>query len=196
MTKPPKETLLSVSAVHLIGRLLSDLTVVGKNDPDDKARPGGKGANTFLRNQLRNDAAGFARIFYFSFEGGLFELARPALFLVHGGGIELDWPPPTDPNFGRMARSAGNATLTGLGWQYGTFASDMKVWVYDKGDFSMRLDAESGTLEQILLSTECGNVAAGWSNGVMARSSGSLARSSGVMARSSGALPRRSGDSD
>lgn len=195
MTTPtPKETLLSASAVYLFGRLVSDLKILTEGDPDDKLRPPRKGANTFLQNQLRHREAGFARIFYFSFEGALFELARPALFLVHGGGTFAD--SPDDPNFEGLARSAGNVTRTGLGWQYGSFASDMKVWVYDKGDFSMRLDADTGTLEQVLLSTESGNVAPGWSNGVMARSSGSLARSSGVMARSSGAMPRRSGDVD
>ena len=197
MTTPtPKETLLSVSAVHLFGRLVSDLKLLTEGDPDDDLRPPRRGANTFLQNQMRNKTAGFARIFYFSFEGGLFELARPALFLVHGGGVPADSPPPDDANFEGLARSAGNVTRTGLGWQYGSFASDMKVWVYDKGDFSMRLDADTGTLEQILLSSESGNVAPGWSSGVMARSSGSLARSSGVMARSSGTLPRRSGDVD
>jgi hypothetical protein len=194
-TPAPNETLLSTSAVHLFGRLLSDLVLV-KQDSQDQARPPRKGANTFLRNQLRNDDAGFARIFYFSFEGGLFEMARPALFLVHGGGVPADTAPTDDENFERLAKSPGRITRTGLAWQSGSFASDMRIWVYDKGDFSMRLDTDTGTLEQILLASESGNSALGMSSGVMARSSGVLARSSGVMARSSGAMPRRSGDGD
>ena len=194
-TPAPNETLLSTSAVYLFGRLLSDLTLV-KQDTQDEIRPPRKGANTFLQDQLRNNDAGFARIFFFSFEGGLFELAKPALFLVHGGGTPADTPAPDDPNFERLARSPGRITRTGLAWQNGSFAADMRVWVYDKGDFSMRLDADTGTLEQILLAAEGGNGTLGMTSGVMARSSGAFARSSGAMARSSGAMPRRSGDVD
>ena len=151
-TTAPQETLLSTSAVYLFGRLVSDLAVVGKTDPDDELRPARMGANKFLQNQLRLKRAGFARIFFFSFEGGLFELARPALFLVQGAGIHADSPPADDPNFSGLSRSAGKVPrCPGLAWQSGSFASDMKVWVYDKGDLSMRLDAESGTLEHILL---------------------------------------------
>jgi hypothetical protein len=193
ITPAPNETLLSTSAVYLFGRLLSDLLLV-KQDPQDQVRPPRKGSNTFLQEQLRNDDAGFARIFYFSFEGALYELARPALFLVHGGGVAADTPQPDDPNFEALAKSPPRVTRTGLAWQVGSFASDMRVWVYDKGDFSIRMDADTGPLEQILLAAESGNAAFGYGTGAMARSSGALARSSGVMARSSGA--RRSGDVD
>ena len=31
------------------------------------------------------------------------------------------------------------------------FSSDIRVWAYDKGDFSIRMDVETGALEQILL---------------------------------------------
>ncbi|WP_395014539.1 hypothetical protein [Dongia sp.] len=197
-TPAPNETLLSTSAVYLFGRLLSDLLLV-KQDPQDAVRPPRKGKNTFVQQQLRNNDAGFARIFYFSFEGGLFELARPALFLVHGGGVPADTPPADDPNFEGLARSPGRITRTGLAWHVGSFASDMRVWVYDKGDFSIRMDADTGPLEQILLAAESGDSAFGSSamarsSGAFARSSGAMARSSGVMARSSGA--RRSGDVD
>jgi hypothetical protein len=30
----------------------------------------------------------------------------------------------------------------------------MMVWAYDKGDFTIRMDVESGTFDQILLETE------------------------------------------
>ncbi len=30
----------------------------------------------------------------------------------------------------------------------------MMVWIYDKGDFSIRMDVETGTFEQILLEVE------------------------------------------
>ena len=76
---------------------------------------------------------------------------------------------------------------------------DMKVWVYDKGDFSMRLDVETGTFEHILLAAELDEEA--WSSGGRSsggRSSGgrsSGGRSSGALGRSSGWMPRR-GDSE
>jgi hypothetical protein len=192
----PRETLLSISAIYLFGRVVSDLKLIGDFDPEDDPRPPRTGANTFLQKQFRNNDAAFARIFFFTFEGALFELARPTLFLVHGGGVPADSPPANDARFERLARSPGRMTRTGLGWQSGAFASDMRLWVYDKGDFSMRLDADTGSLEQILLATESGGNALGIGSNVMARSSGSLARSSGAMARSSGAMPRRSGDVD
>jgi hypothetical protein len=190
----PKETLLSVSAVFMFGRLVSDIKLV-RPDSDDGARPNRGGANRFLQEQLRDPDSYLARIYYFSFEGSLFELARPALFLVHGLGLEIDPAAADDPDFDLLAKTPPRMTNTGLGWHFGSFASDMKVWVYDKGDFSMRLDVDTGPLEQILLAAESGT-AMGVSNGAMARSSGALARSSGAMARSSGAMPRRSGDLD
>jgi hypothetical protein len=35
-----------------------------------------------------------------------------------------------------------------------SFSDDMMVWAYDKSDLSIRLDAETGTFEQILLDIE------------------------------------------
>ena len=44
---------------------------------------------------------------------------------------------------------------------------DMKVWVYDKGDFSMRLDVETGTFERILLEAELDEEAWSGSGGAL-----------------------------
>jgi hypothetical protein len=35
-----------------------------------------------------------------------------------------------------------------------SFSEKMKVWAYDKGDFSIRMDVRTGPLEQILLEAE------------------------------------------
>jgi hypothetical protein len=191
----PRETLLSTSSIYLFGRLLSDLQLVA-TDPEDKRRPARRGDNRFLEKQLRNEQAGLARIFAFSFEGYTYDLAKPALFLVHGGGAEIDAPEPDDQRYGRLSRSPGPITQTGIGRHSAAFPMDMRVWVYDKGDFSMRLDLETGSLEQILLSVEMDDESLARSSGSRssgARSSGarsSGARSSGVMARSSGWMPR------
>jgi hypothetical protein len=207
MAKPPsgvRESVLNVSAVYLFGRLVSDLRVVG-DDPEDGDRPPRKGANNFLMQQIRNNTAELARIYAFSFEGSLFELTRPSLFLVHGGGLDPDAPGPAGQfaeELRRLARSPGRISRTGVGRQSGSFSMDMKVWVYDKGDFSMRLDVETGTFEHILLDTELDDEA--WASGGRSsggrssggRSSGgrsSGGRSSGVMGRSSGWMPRRGG---
>lgn len=157
------ETLLSVSAVYLFGRLISDLTVAGEVDPDDEDRPRSIGANRFLRGQVRNKNAALARIYAFSFEGAMYELDRPSLFIVHGGGQDPDAPGPENADFALLSRSPGRVTKTGVGRQSGAFSRDMRVWVYDKGDFSVRLDVETGTFEHILLAAELDEEA--WSSG-------------------------------
>jgi uncharacterized membrane protein YgcG len=208
MAKKPggvRESILSISAVYLFGRLVSDLQVVGEDDADDGARPPRVGDNNFLKRQLRNNKADLARIYAFSFEGCLYELTRPSLFLVHGSGQDPDGPGPVWDDLKRLARSPGRISKTGLGRQSGSFSMDMKVWVYDKGDFSMRFDVETGTFEHILLDAELdeeasgGRSSGGRSSGGRSsggRSSGgrsSGGRSSGVMGRSSGWMPRRGG---
>jgi uncharacterized membrane protein YgcG len=155
----PQETLLSASAVFLYGRLVGDLQLA----PDKNGWKQRKGANLFLQRQIEAPLAGFARIYAFSFEGQIYDMAVPSLFLVHGSGLDVDAPEPEDQSYQRLARSAGRATATGVGRQTGTFSMDVKVWVYDKSDFSMRLDVETGTLEDILLAAELDEES--WSSG-------------------------------
>ncbi len=193
-----KETLLGVSAVYLFGRELSDL--IFRGGVYDTLTGREVGANNFLRHQLSADEATLARIYAFSFEGAFIELSRPAIFVVHGSGVVPDDPPPRnvdgDIEYDRLYRSPGSSARTGLGSQIGALAKDMKVWIYDKGDLSMRLDAETGTFEQILLSAEASTDPRGMASGGMSRSGGALSRSGGVMSRSGGFIPRRSGDND
>jgi len=190
------ETLLGVSSVYLFGRRLLDIEI----KPQVYGAVPEVGANNFLRKQLIADGACLARIFAFSFDGELIELNRPTIFLVHGQGIDPDDPPPTnvqgETEYKRLARSPGSSSRTGLGIQSKSFAEGTRVWVYDKTDFSMRLDIDTGTLEQILLGADVDfgfDPASGMarSSGGMARSSGAGARSSG--ARSSGGMARSSG---
>lgn len=191
------ETILGVSSVYLFGRELSDLNIVF-DDPVDADRPKRKGKNNFLVQQVRTSQARLARIFSFAFEGSFYELARPAVFLVHGPGDDPDVPPPED-KYARLARSPGRISRHGVGRHFGAFSMDMKVWVYDKGDFSMRLDVETGSLEQILLEAEVSQGDDGSFDGGFGRSSGgrssggrsSGGRSSGAMGRSSGWMPRK-----
>jgi hypothetical protein len=209
------ETLLGVSSVYLFGRLLEDVVLRGGGVYGNLRVPR-PGNNNFLRRQLEHVAgpdgrkspdARLARIFSFSFEGAFYELAPPAIFLVHGAGLDPDDPPPTNADnkvaYKRLSRAPGSSARTGLGLQIGAFSKDMRVWIYDKSDHSLRLDAETGSLEQILLSGEAhgggmgrSGGGMGRSGGVMGRSGGSMGRSGGVMARSGGWTPRKAGDLD
>ena len=161
------ETLLSLSTVLLYGREVTDLKVFPKptsnqDAPDDTDRdPARLGANRFLQQQISSglgDAyrnARIARIYGFSFEGHYYDLPQPTLFLVHGSGTLAEGPLPSpSATEQRWSRAPSSADRTGLGSQTGSFASDMRVWSYDKGDFSIRLDASTGTFERILLESE------------------------------------------
>ncbi len=134
-----RESLLTASAVKLYGRVIQGLNI------DVAGARNELGANMFLRNQL--DAAThphLARIYGFSYEGRYTPLSRPAIFLVHGDGT-----PAVDGD-----SAAQPVDLTGKAYGTGIFASDIMVWEYDRGDFSLRLDVNSGPLERILIDAE------------------------------------------
>jgi hypothetical protein len=186
---PDTETLFGMSAVYLFGRRLEDL-VINRNAYAGMQK---LGKNNFLFNQLNDQDGVFARIFAFSFEGELFDLERPAIFLVHGLGIDPDEPAPTNADYRRLARSPGSSSKSGLGLQSTSFAEGTRAWLYDKADVSMRMEVETGSFEQILLSCGVRLDGSGILDSGSARSSGGLARSSGGLARSSGGLARSSG---
>lgn len=160
------ETLLSPSNILLYGRELADVVVRHENvcppDPCDKKpipereihgpfveRRGG--VSRFLDAQLEDPNSRLARIYGFTFEGYYYDLARPAIFLVHGDGAQAEDIPLPAP---REARAPAKTDLSGAGAQGYSFPEDMRVWSYDKGDFSMRLEVETGTFEEILLAAE------------------------------------------
>jgi hypothetical protein len=116
-------------------------------------RPGAanrSGQNRFLEEQL---AAGrFARIYGFSFEGSYYDLPRPVLFLVHGDG-EL-----VAEDLGKFspARAPSPTGLTGLAAADFDFADGLRVWSYDKADYTVRMDVETGMFEDVLLASILG----------------------------------------
>lgn len=195
------ETLLSPSGVLLYGRVLLDLSLNNlppadvEPPPLSTDPPPRRGANLFLQEQLKADGARFARIYGFSYEGYYYDLPRPAIFLVHGPGVDPEGPRPgTTIKNQRISRNPADVDRTGTGGRTDSFSDDIKVWAYDKGDFSMRLDVESGPFEQILL--EAALVASGDEtsySGAHARISGAHARASGAHARISGAHARIAG---
>jgi hypothetical protein len=119
------ETLLAASEVMLFGRAVSGLSV-------DVSGQTSLGDNSFVKKQLAKSDARFARIYAFSFEGQYYVLPKPAIFLVHGDGVAADDVP-------------------GVAAKDWNLLSDIKAWSYDKGDFSIRLDIETGPLDNILL---------------------------------------------
>lgn len=212
------ETLLSAPTILLYGRELVDLAFVYQ-DPrpgvGPNPAPGAPGAppvresgNNFLEGQLRHVAGGgqapsLARIYGYSFEGYYYDLAKPAIFLVHGPGDDPEsrlraggggGGPPPFANPERASTRPGGGDFTGTANQAYSFAEDMRVWPYDKDDFSIRLDMETGPLAQILLEAELMSeeTLASFS-GAHARVSGAHARISGAHARISGAHARISG---
>lgn len=195
MADEAQESILNVSSVFLFGKVLSDLQI-SKLPADNKHRGRRKGANTFLLKQIDETGAAkkaqLARIYAFAFEGVLCDLMRPAVFLVHGDGED-----PSEEAVAadeRSARQPGWSGRTGVGVLPAHFSKDMRVWVYDKNDFTMRLDVDTGDFTDLLIGPEIAMrdpMAA--SSGMLARQSGMLARQSGMLARQSGMLARSAG---
>jgi hypothetical protein len=151
------ETLLSPSGILLYGRLLSDLEFNYRPPTDQEPQPNQDdppprlGDNKFLQKQLEAGDARLARIYGFSYEGHYYDLARPAIFLVHGPGTDPEGPRPGQA---RVSRAPADADRTGIAGRAASFSEDVKVWSYDKADYSLRFEVDTGPLEQILLEAE------------------------------------------
>lgn len=146
------ETLLSPSIILLFGRELTDITIDHKayaNWPP--VQPGGY--NRFLNANLARKDSRLARIFAFSYEGQYFELSAPAIFVVNGEGVDPQAPRPSQGGV-PIPPAPGGIDPVGTAYQVGSFAPDVKVWAYDKSEFSIRLDISTGMLEEILLAAE------------------------------------------
>jgi hypothetical protein len=126
-------------------------------------------------NPPNNPNAKFARIYGFSHEGHYYDLPKPAIFLVHGDG--------TAPVFRANNRTdVDSSGVVAREWEFADndpAVKDLKMWEYEKGDFSLRLDIESGPFEQILLAPTL--------RGGPSATSGADLRSSGADLRISGA---------
>ena len=158
------ETLLSASAIRLYGRVVKGLTI---NLDDARTE---LGSNKFLRDQLdeaqnKKFKPVLARIYGYSYLGQYTALSCAAIFLVHGDG-ELASPTAgvvrADGTFGidgvdgnadaaRLATAASSTDVSGVAAKDWEFSSDIRVWEYDRADFSLRLDVDSGPLERILI---------------------------------------------
>jgi uncharacterized membrane protein YgcG len=165
------ESLLSISEVLVYGRVLTDIQFNYQAPPDDVPSPDpsngdcappprpplGLGANALLQRQFAIDpetgfGPNFARIYGFSFDGGYYDLDAPILLLVHGPGAVAERF-ASDP---RASRAPESPDRSGSAAQEHSFADDIRVWSYDKGDFTVRMDSLTGPIEDILLKMELG----------------------------------------
>lgn len=186
------ESVLSFSNILLFGEPVNDLQVVNPNPVParDPVRERGRdGANRHLAEQLINQDACYAKIYGFSYEGRYYDLARPTLFLVHGGGDPVTLPHAAGaPNDSRAPR---HTALSGVSAADFDFADDIRVWSYDKGDYTIRMDVDTGRFEQLLLEAEMDEEElASYYSGQRARVGGQRARVGGQRARVSGQRAR------
>ncbi len=117
---------------------------------NERKKPGKRlGQNKQLPDQLKEDAR-FARIYGFSYEGTYYELPNPTLFLVHGEGVSATaGNEPTNP--AHASRAPTEPSVSGVAAADFQFADDILYWNYDKADYTIRMDVETGMIEQVLL---------------------------------------------
>src|SRR5439155_26928744 len=134
--------------------MFQKITTDPRHGPFREPRRGTRGD---VEAQLTKTATGdslppcFARIYGFAYEGTYYELPWPALFLVHGDGYPASETRIGKKNATRRARALGDPSLTGLAAADFQFADDLMVWSYDKADYTIRMDVQTGMFEDVLL---------------------------------------------
>jgi hypothetical protein len=121
------------------------------HDPSQGAR---RGHAHWLWWQLEKDDATFARIYGFSYDGAYYDLPRPVLFLVHGPGepaVQSSNITGASETEAQLARAPRRPSLSGVAAAEFGIADDIRVWSYDKADYTIRMDVETGMFEQVLL---------------------------------------------
>lgn len=154
------DSLANDSSIRLFGRLMWDLmlrdpTTRGQVYTGQPVMPRSSPSN-FLVDQLGKEDAKLARIMSFSYQGELFDLAKPTIFLVHGDGTRAENVDGVSPEQLSLRKRPTFTERSGLVGQKGAFAPDIFVWIYDRADFTVRLDTETGSFDQVLLAHELG----------------------------------------
>jgi hypothetical protein len=85
-----------------------------------------------------------ARIYAFSFEGAIYSVPKPAIFIVHGAGDSVNERPLGDRS------TVDQSGVVAKEWEF-SGPNDLQSWEYEKGDFSVRFDTEAGPFDQLLL---------------------------------------------
>jgi hypothetical protein len=164
------EKLLDASGITLFGQVVDDLVL------NPAANIAGGFGNIIARMQPKEGLASpikpvFARIYGFSYEGQYFEMMRPAIFLLSGGGTAVKH----------------DLKETGLAVKPTELSTDLLYWKLDQADFSVRLDVEIGQLDRILLDAEIGPDQRVTMSGQNVRYAGQNVRYSGQNVRMSAA---------
>jgi len=158
----------------------------------------GRGNNNFVSDQLDEDSC-FARIYGFSYEGDYFDLPSPTLFLVHGDGelASQKGKDQSEDNPSNRSRAPRDPSIGGMAAADFQFADDIRVWDYDKADYTIRMDVATGMFEQVLLDATLGDGGFGVSGAKVSGAKVSGAKVSGAKvsgAKVSGAKARGPGD--
>ncbi len=139
-----------------------------------------------IEQQLDDDFVPIlARIYGFSFEGTYYDLPRPVLFLVHGEGFDFTDVRQGTKIFRDLARAPAEPSTSGIGAADFDFSDNIRVWSYDKADYTIRMDVETGMFEQVLLDIFFSGGGPGMSGAARIRRAGK--RRAGFGARVSGA---------
>ncbi|MGF1563036.1 MAG: hypothetical protein ACFB3T_12750 [Geminicoccaceae bacterium] len=122
-------SLTEQSKVRLFGAKIDEIAIKPGATPE---------SGNSLKARLSQPGACFALIVGFAFEGHYYDLNKPALFLVEGDGKPLA------------------NTFEALGtFKPGHIAdNDVRYWMCDKNDITVRLDTETGMIKDILLEPE------------------------------------------
>ncbi|MCB1492507.1 MAG: pentapeptide repeat-containing protein [Rhodobiaceae bacterium] len=114
------------------------------------------GANRQVENQLlKRRRPCLARIYGFSYEGKYYELDHPSIFLVHGSG-ELVSGIAKGEQDAQWAKSPGDPSISGMSAADFQFADELRAWSYDRADYTIRMEMDSGMFEQVLLEPSLG----------------------------------------
>lgn len=106
------------------------------------------GSNRFLEQQLTE--AVVARIYGFTYEGTYYDLPRPTLFVVHGEGERASLASQVGTE-AHLTRAPRDPSVSGVGAADFQLAEEIHVWSYDKADYTIRMDVDTGMFEQVLL---------------------------------------------
>jgi hypothetical protein len=72
-------------------------------------------------------------------------LPKPTIFLVHTSGI------PIDLTATKTRSSLDDSGVIAREWEFSAEKNDLCYWEYEKNDYSLRVETETGPWEQILL---------------------------------------------
>ncbi|WP_377194126.1 hypothetical protein [Ruegeria meonggei] len=121
---------------------------LGQQEFEETNRPrSGRGNNNQLSAQLDDDAQ-LARIYGFAYEGTYYELPEPSVFLVHGAGESATMGGAPQ---GGGSRAPVTPTISGVASAEYQISNEIRVWDYDKADYTIRMDITTGQFEQVLL---------------------------------------------